>query len=95
MKTLLRILLTPVTLILRLILGLAAFAVSISESLLGLLLGMLVLLACVEFGIGYWQNGIALLVLTWLISPAGLPVVAYFLLDRASDLIALLEEKTR
>lgn len=93
MKTLSRILLTPVTLILRLILGLTAFVVSISESLLGLLLGMLVLLACVEFGIGYWQNGVALLVLTWLISPIGLPAAAYFLLDRVSDLIALIEGK--
>lgn len=95
MKTLLRILLTPVTLILRLMLGLAAFVVSISESLLGLLLGMLVLLACVEFGIGYWRNGVMLLVVTWLLSPAGLPALAYFLMNRASDLIALLEEKTR
>lgn len=93
MKTMFRMLLTPVTLTLRLLLGLAAFLVSISESLLGLLLGVLVLLACVEFGIGFWRNGVALLAITWLISPIGLPAIAYWLLDRVADLIAFVEEK--
>ena len=68
MKTLLRIALAPVMLVLRLMLGLAAFVTSIASSVIGLSVTLFALLAGLEFFIGYWQNGIAFLVLALLAS---------------------------
>ena len=56
MKLALRILLTPVMLLTRLTLGLAAFVTSIASTVIGLATGLFVLLGVIEFAIGYWQN---------------------------------------
>ena len=69
MKTLLRIVLAPIMLVLRLMLGLAAFFTSIASSVIGLSATLFALLAGIEFFIGYWQNGIAFLVLALLAIP--------------------------
>ena len=53
MKTLLRIALAPVMLVLRLMLGLAAFVTSIASSVIGLSVTLFALLAEIEFFIGY------------------------------------------
>ena len=49
------------------------------------------LLSLVEFFIGYWQNGIAFLVLALLVSPIGLPAIANLLLNRLDHMIGFLE----
>jgi len=91
MKTALRIALAPVMLTIRLMLGLAAFLTSIASSMLGLSVSLFVLLAMIEFFIGYWQNGIAFMVLAFLASPIGLPAIANLLLDMLDHLIGFLE----
>ena len=91
MKTALRIALAPVMLTIRLMLGLAAFLTSIASSVLGLSVSLFALLAVIEFFIGYWQNGIAFMVLALLASPIGLPAIANFLLNLLDHLIGFLE----
>ena len=92
MKTALRIAVAPVTLTIRLMLGLAAFLTSIASSILGLSVSLFVLLAVIEFFIGYWQNGIAFMILAFLASPIGLPAIANLLLNLLDHLIGFLEE---
>lgn len=91
MKTALRIALAPVMLTLRLMLGLTAFLTSIASSVLGLSVSLFSLLAMIEFFIGYWQNGIAFIVLAFLVSPIGLPAIATLLLNLLDHLIGFLE----
>ena len=91
MKTALRIALTPVMLTIRLTLGLAAFLTSLALSVLGLSVSLFGLLSAIGFFIGYWQNGIAFMVLAFLASPIGLPAVANLLLDLLDHLIGFLE----
>ena len=91
MKTALRIALAPMMLTLRLMLGLTAFLTSIASSMLGLSVSLFSLLAMIEFFIGYWQNGIAFMVLAFLVSPIGLPAIATLLLNLLDHLIGFLE----
>lgn len=48
-------------------------------------------LAMIEFFIGYWQNGIAFMVLALLASPIGLSAIANLLLNLLDHLIVFLE----
>ena len=91
MKTALRIALAPVMLAIRLTLGLAAFITSIASSVLGLSVSLFGLLSVIEFFIGYWQNGIAFMVLAFLVSPIGLPAIATLLLNLLDYLIGFFE----
>ena len=81
----------PFVIVSRLALGLMAFFSSIASSLLGLTVSVFVLLAVVEFAIGYWQNGIAFVVLAFLASPIELPAIANFLLNLADRILGLIE----
>ncbi len=91
MKFLLRIILNPFMLILRLMLGLAAFITSIASSVIGLTVTLFLLLSVTEFAIGYWQNGFAFMALAVLASPIGLPMLANFLLDRIDHILGFFE----
>ena len=91
MKLALRILLTPVMLLTRLTLGLAAFVTSIASTVIGLATGLFALLGVIEFAIGYWQNGFAFMALALLVSPIGLPAVANFLLNRMDHILGFFE----
>ena len=91
MKRTLRIALTPFMLIARLVLGLAAFISSIASAVIGLAVGLFAVLSVIEFAIGYWQNGIAFMVLALLASPIGLPAVANFLLNRMDHILGFFE----
>ena len=91
MKTALRIALAPVMLTIRLMLGLAAFLTSIASSVLGLSVSLFALLAVIEFFIGYWQNGVAFMILAFLASPIGLSAIANLLLNLLDHLIGFLE----
>ena len=90
-KLIIRILLTPVMLIARLMLGIAAFVTSIASSVIGLTVTVFLLLSMIEFAIGYWQNGIAFMALTFLVSPIGLPAIANFLLNRVDHMLGFFE----
>ena len=91
MKRTLRIALPPFMLITRLVLGLAAFISSIVSAVIGLTVGLFAVLSVIEFAIGYWQNGIAFMVLALLASPIGLPAVANFLLNRMDQILGVFE----
>lgn len=93
LKAMVRIAIMPVLLIGRLLLGTLAFITTISSAVIGLGTGLFIILAMVEFFIGYWQNGIALLALGVLISPIGLPAIANFTLKRLDSAFAFVEGK--
>lgn len=90
-KRTLRIVLMPFMLMARLVLGLAAFVTSTASSILGLGITVFALLSVVEFAIGYWQNGIAFMVLALLASPIGLPGIANSLLNRMDHILGFFE----
>lgn len=92
MKRMLRWMLMPFMMMARIMLGLAAFTASIASSVLGLAVGIFILLAVIEFAIGYWQNGFAFLGLALLTSPVGLPAISNFLLNRLDHLLSFFEE---
>lgn len=91
MKSILRIALFPILIMLRLMLGLAAFLTSIASTVLGLTVSVFALLSVVEFVIGYWQNGIAFAVLALLASPVGLPGLANLTIDGLDQLLGFFE----
>lgn len=72
--------------------GVAAFTTSIASTVIGLTtVSLFMLLSVIEFAIGYWQNGIAFMVIALLVSPIGLPAVANFLLDRMDHILGFFE----
>ena len=79
-KVLLRILLGPVVLALKLLNLFLAFVMAVSSTVLGIvsaLFGLLAVLACFALS---WQNGLGLLVVAWLVSPLGIPLIAVWAL---------------
>ena len=80
-------------LIARLVLGLVAFISSIASAVIGLTVGLFAVLSVIEFAIGYWQNGIAFMVLALLASPIGLPAVANFLLNRMDHILGFFDRR--
>ena len=93
LKAMVRITLMPAILVGRLLLGALAFVTTLSSAVIGLGTGLFVILAMVEFFIGYWQNGIALLALAILVSPIGLPAIANFMLKRLDSAFTFVEGK--
>ena len=90
-KRTLRIVLAPFMLITRLMLGIAAFITSIASTIIGLAVTVFLLLSVIEFAIGYWQNGFAVMELARLVSPIGLPAIANFLLNRMDHILGFFE----
>ena len=90
-KHVLRIILAPFMLTIRLMLGLAAFITSIASSVIGITVTLFILLSVTEFAIGYWQNGLAFMALALLVSPIGLPAIANFLLNRMDHILGFFE----
>ena len=93
LKAMIRIILMPILMLGRLMLGTLAFITTISSAVIGLATGLFVILAMVEFFIGYWQNGITLLALGILVNPIGLPAIANFMLKRLDGVFAFVEGK--
>ena len=91
LKRMLRIALKPFMLLVRLALSLAAAITSIASSILSLTITIFLLLSVAEFVIGSWQNGIAFMVLAFLASPIGLPMIANFMLDRLDHILGFFE----
>lgn len=92
LRKLLRLPLMPVFFLVRLALGTVAFIISIASAVVGLCTSVFVILAVIELYFGYWQNGVALLVLSLLVSPMGLPALANWVLEIVANACAFLEE---
>ena len=93
MKAMIRIILAPPMMFFRLLLACAAFVVSISSSLMGLMISVFTILAMGQFLIGWWWNGIAFLVLAIMVSPIGLPLIANLFLNIVNGCLGLAEKK--
>lgn len=91
LKRMIRISIMPFMLLARLTLGIAAVIASIASAVIGLTVSVFIILSVIEFAIGYWQNGIAFMVLAFLASPIGLPMIANFLLDRMDHILGFFE----
>ena len=92
-KVLLRILLEPVVLALKLLNLFLAFVMAVSSTVLGIvsaLFGLLAVLACFALS---WQNGLGMLIVAWLVSPLGIPLVAAWALDGLEKLEDWLVER--
>ena len=92
-KVLLRILLGPVVLALKLLNLFLMFVMAVSSTVLGIvsaLFGLFAVLACFALS---WQNGLGLLVVAWLVSPLGIPLVAAWALDALEKLEGWLVER--
>lgn len=81
LKMMFRILFAPVELVLRMVIGLLAFVVSISTSLLSIAASFFVFMAVLMFITNSIQNGLIYLLLALLISPIGLPALADHLIN--------------
>ena len=91
LKHAIRIIMVPFILAARLALGIAAFVTSIASSVIGMTVTVFVVLSVIEFAIGYWQNGVAFMVLALLASPIGLPAIANFMLNRMDHILGFFE----
>lgn len=81
-----RILLSPVLLALKLLLLFSTFLAAVSMGLLSIVSSLLGIIAVLVMFTVSMESGVALMVLAWLISPIGLPLLAEKLLYFLSDL---------
>ena len=79
-KMLLGILLGPVVLALKLLILFLTFAMAVSSTVLGIVSALLGLLAVLVWFALSWQNGLGMLIMAWLVSPLGIPLVAAWVL---------------
>ena len=86
MKLLLKIAVAPVVLILTLAIWLCVGLVYVSGLVLGLISMVIALLGVAVLVTYSPQNGLILLVIAFLISPFGLPKLAFWLLGKVQDL---------
>jgi len=93
MKWLLRILLAPVMISLALFANICALLLKISAYVFGLLGTILGLLGIVVLLTGKTANGIIVLVLAFLVSPLGLPMLAAWLLGRIQSLRYVIQDR--
>ncbi|MBQ2957721.1 MAG: succinate dehydrogenase [Clostridia bacterium] len=88
MKIMLKILCAPFILLLYLLILFLSFILSISAAILNVAASLLAILAIATLILESVPNGIALLIIAWLISPVGLPLFAARLLRWIENLRA-------
>ncbi len=76
MKLILKLLFAPVMLVLSLAVGICSFALRLSAGVLGLIGTVLGILGLAVLILDNVKNGIIILVIAFLVSPLGLPMVA-------------------
>lgn len=86
MKTILKILLTPISLILSPFVWLCAGLISCSSIIFKLASGLMLLIAIAVLITDSMKNGIILLAIAFLVSPAGIPLLAVKLLGALQSL---------
>ena len=92
-KVLLGILLGPVVLALKLLVLFLTFVMAVSYTVLGIAsarLGLLAVLACFALS---WQYGLGMLIVAWLVSPLGIPLMAAWVLGGLEKLEDWLVER--
>ena len=80
-RVMLTVILLPVLLVMKLLILLCLFLTAISSGLLSIVSSLLGMLALVSIFLIPMKSALILLVSTWLISPAGLPLIAQKLLE--------------
>ena len=86
LKLILKIVIAPVILLLTLAIWICVGLVYVSGLVLGLLSTVIALLVVAVLVTYSPQNGLILLVIAFLISPFGLPMLAFWLLGKVQDL---------
>lgn len=86
LKWIFRIILAPIMLAIKLIILVLAFLLSISTSLLSILASLLGMIAVLVFLVDSRTNGGWILLISFLISPYGIPKAADWILSRMNDL---------
>ena len=86
LKLILKIVIAPVILLLTLAIWICVGLVYVSGLVLGLLSTVIALLGVAVLVTYSPQNGLILLVIAFLISPFGLPMLAFWLLGKVQDL---------
>ena len=92
-KVLLGILLVPAVLALKLLNLFLTFVMAVSSTVLGIVsvfLGLLAVLTCFALS---WQNGLGMLIVAWLVSPLGIPLMAAWVLGGLEKLEDWLVER--
>ncbi len=92
LKCLLMIVTAPVVLVLTLFVWLCTGLIYISSLVIGLLSTVIALLGVAVLITYSPQNGVVLLVIAFLISPMGLPLVAIWLLGKVQDLKFVIQD---
>ena len=80
-RVMLTVILLPVLLVMKLLILLCLFLTAISSGLLSIVSSLLGMLALVSIFLIPMKSALILLVSAWLISPAGLPLIAHKLLE--------------
>ena len=80
-RVMLTVILLPVLLVMKLLILLCLFLTAISSGLLSIVSSLLGMLALVSIFLFPMKSALILLVSAWLISPAGLPLIAQKLLE--------------
>ena len=91
-KLLLKIVVAPVVLLLTLAIWICVGLVYVSGLVLGLLSMVIALLGVAVLVTYSPQNGLILLVIAFLISPFGLPKLAFWLLGKVQDLKSIIKD---
>ena len=86
MRLILKILAAPVVLILTIVVAFCKFIVAVSGAILSVVAVIIFLLGVACFFIPMVAQGIAVIVLAFLISPLGIPAFAGWFVERVDDL---------
>ena len=96
MRFFLKILFVPIVVILAVTVRITAFLLSLSSFIFGLAGIILAVCGVITLMIGFVPNGIAFLVLAFLVCPYGLPMLTLHLLEKAENLrLAILDKVYR
>lgn len=80
LRTIIRIVLSPITLTIRLVITLLSFMVAVSSSILGIGASIFGLIGFLMLFTGDRNAAWQIILFAWLISPLGLPAIAEYLL---------------
>lgn len=93
MRFLLKILFAPIVAVFAVVVRFSAFLLSLSSFVFGLMGTISAVCGLITLLIGFIPNGVAFLVLAFLVSPYGLPMLALHLLGRVENLRLMIMDK--
>jgi len=93
MRFLLKILFAPIVAVFAVVVRFSAFLLSLSSFVFGLMGILFAVCGLMTLLIGFIPNGVAFLVLAFLVSPYGLPMLALHLLSRVENLRLMIMDK--